>query len=142
MAGVYLKRLDPGAFNKRVTFCRQTDTEDDIGKITNGLEDVITLWADFYPTRGRETSELNKLQGVVTYRCFLRCHSALSGIDSTWFIKYRGKVFYIESVIDIGLKGRYLEIYCTEYIGKEEMPGIERQSEDELATDEGEETWP
>ena len=142
MAGVYLKRLDPGAFNKRVTFCRQTDTEDAIGKITNGLTDVITLWADFYPMRGSEFMEIYKNQGKVTYRCLLRWHSALSEIDPTWFIKYRGKVFYIESAINIGLKERYLEIYCTEYIGKEEMPGVELPDEDDLAAIEGEETWP
>ena len=142
MAGVYLKRLNPGAFNKRVTFCKQADAEDDIGKVTNGLVDVITLWADFYPTRGRETSELYKTQGVVTYRCLLRWHSALSEIDSTWYIKYHGKVFYIQSAIDIGLSKRYLEIYCTEYIGKEEMPGVELIDEDDLSAIEGDEPWP
>ena len=140
MAGVYLKRVDPGAFNKRVTFCKQGDVMDELGKTTNGLEDVVTIWADFYPMRGSEFTEVMKTQGKVTYRCFCRYHSKLSEIDSTWFIKYRGKVFYIEGAVDVGLQKRYLEIYATEYIGKEDMP--DAPLEDEPVDLEEEETWP
>ena len=148
MAGVYLKRVNPGAFNKRVTFCRQGETRDALGKITHGLEDVITLWADFYPMRGSEFTDVQKTQGKVTYRCFLRWHSALSDIGPEWFIKHKGKVFYIVSALDVGLQKRYLEIYCTEYIGTDEMPDAERSDEFDPALSEGEdiseegEIWP
>ena len=142
MAYGFWKRFEPGTMDKRVTFCQQKDKEDAIGKVTNGLEEVITLWANFYPVRGQEFYEINKLHGKVTHKCYCRWHSKIADIDSTWYIKYRDKLYMIESAVDGGYDKRYFEIYCTEYIGKEEMPGVELPDEDDLAAIEGGDTWP
>ena len=122
MATGFWKKVEPGTLNKRVTFCRNTDTVDSYGKITNGTEEVITLWADFYPVRGQEFYEVQKIQGKVTHKCYCRYHSALSEINSNWYILYKGKKYTVESAVDGGLDKRYFEIYCTEHINDDEIP--------------------
>ena len=135
MARGFWTRVEPGTLKKRVTFYRQADVEDSLGKLTNGIQKVITLWADFYPVRGSEFYEIQKIQGKVTHKCYCRFHSALKDIDSNWFIGYQGNIYHIESAIDAGYAGRYYEIYCTEYTNKEDMPTVVETTPDEDGAD-------
>lgn len=122
MADGFWKKVEPGTLNKRVTFLRQGEAIDDLGKVTNGIKEVITLWADFYPVRGQEFYEIQKTQGKVTHKCYCRYNSTIADIDSNWFIDYKGKRYSVESAFDAGYAKRYFEIYCTEHINKEDMP--------------------
>ena len=134
MAQGFWRHFEPGSLNKRVTFLRQAETEDALGKTTNGLEPVITLWADLYPVRGRESYETAKIQSNVTHKCYCRWHSALADINSDWYLEYKGKRYSIESAADAGLEHRYIEIYCAEHTGDADMP--------DARTDEGgEDIW-
>lgn len=121
-AGFWTKGIDPGSFRMRVTFCKQGEIEDEYGKVTNGLIDVVELSADFYPIRGQELLEVQKVQGEVTHKCYLRYHTALEDINSNWYIKYRGKQYSIESVIEAGNAKKYYEIYCKCHVNADEMP--------------------
>lgn len=122
MASGFWEKVEPGTLRKRVTFLRQTEAEDEYGKITNELSEVVTVWADFYPVRGQEFYEVQKTQGRVTHKCYCRCHTLLADADSNWFLKYKDKIYSIESIVDAGLAGRYFEIYCSEHINKEDIP--------------------
>ena len=122
MAGDLRNPIEPGSMKWRVTFYRQGEVTDALGKITNGYTEVITLWADLYPIRGQEFYEVQRIQGKVTHKCYCRWHSALAEIDSTWFLSCRGKKYSIESAVDTGLSGRFMEIYCTEHVDKEDVP--------------------
>ena len=124
----FWEKVNPGTLRSRVTFCKQEETEDDLGKITNGLVEVVTVWADFYPVRGQEFYEVQKIQSRVTHKCYCRCHSKLSDMDSNWYLKFKGKLYSIESAVDAGMAGRYMEIYCSEHVNKEIMPEDEEET--------------
>ena len=114
--------IDPGTFNRRVTFCRQGEVEDGLGQITNGLVDVCSVWCDFYPVRGREYYEIQRIQGETTHKCYTRCTSKLADIDNTWFLRCGGVTYEIETVINVDGTGRYYEIYCKKKTNAEVMP--------------------
>lgn len=129
MARGFWRGIEPGSLDKRVTFLRQEKGEDAFGKTTNSLAEVITLWADFYPVRGKEFYEVRHTEGEVTHKCYCRWHSAIADIDSTWYIRFRGNLYSIESAIDAGFDRRYFEIYCTQHIDKEALVAEEEFSE-------------
>ena len=122
MASGFWEKVEPGTLRKRVTFYKQGTVRDHFGKLTNGMHEVVTVWADFYPIRGQEFSEVQRIQGKVTHKCYCRYHSMLKDLDSTWYIGYKDKLYSIESAFDGGNAGRYFEIYCSEHIDKEDMP--------------------
>lgn len=122
MASGFWTKVDPGSLRKRVTFYRPGTTTDYYGKIAPGVEEVCTVWADFYPVRGQEYYEIRKIQGKVTHKCYCRVNSALKEVDSTWYLGFKDKLYSIESFVNAGNAGRYYEIYCTEHVDKELMP--------------------
>lgn len=122
MANRFWEKIEPGNFDKRVTFCKPGKCSDGYGKTTNGLKDVATLWAEFYPIRGRELYEVQKIQGTVTHKCKVRYNSMIADIDSTWYLKYKGRRYAVESAIDDGMAHRCIEIQCALYIDSDTMP--------------------
>ena len=136
MASGFWEKVEPGTLRKRVTFYKAGAVRDGYGKITNGMTEVVTVWADFYPVRGQEFYEVQKIQGKVTHKCYCRFHSMLKDIDSTWYLMYKGKFYSIESAVDAGYAGRYFEIYCSEHIDKDMMPVIEPLIPEAPATEE------
>lgn len=109
-------RIDIGKLNKRITFCKLMDRKDELGQNKKQLENVATVWASFYPLRGMEFYEAKKIESKVTHKCYVRFRE---GIDSNCYIKYKGKVYAIESAIDVLEEHKMLEIMCAEYINKE-----------------------
>ena len=124
MASGFWERVEPGTLRKRVTFFKAGAVRDGYEKITNGMTEVVTVWADFYPVRGQEFYEVQKIQGKVTHKCYCRYHSMLKDLDSTWYIGYKDKLYSVESRMDGGFAGRYFEIYCSEHVDKDTMPVI------------------
>lgn len=116
------RTLDIGQLNKRITFLALSDeVEDDLGQLTNGLTEIGTYWGSLYPVRGQEFYEVQKIQGRITHKCYVRYYESLSELDSNNFLRYGGKTYSIESVNDVDLAHKYLEIYCSEHINKEEI---------------------
>jgi len=117
------RTLDIGQLNKRLTFLAlDDDAEDALGQITNGFSEVGTFWGSLYPIRGQEFYEVQKVQGRVTHKCYVRYSEALAELDSNNFLRYGGKTYSIESVQDVDLAHKFLEIYCSEHINKESIP--------------------
>lgn len=114
-----MRTINIGKLNKRITFLKLGEREDDMGQSTQALEEIKTVWASFYPIRGMEFYEVQKVQGKVTHKCYVRY---LEEIDSSCYIRYADKTYLITSVIDVDLEHKMLEIYCVEYTGKEEAP--------------------
>ena len=75
--------------------------------------------ASFYPIRGTEFYEVQKIQSRVSHKCYVRY---LEGIDTNCYIRYNGTVYAINSVIDVDFEHKMLEIYCYERVNKEEIP--------------------
>jgi SPP1 family predicted phage head-tail adaptor len=116
------RTLDIGALNKRITFLKlDPEAEDDLGQLTNGFTEIGTYWGSLYPVRGQEFYEVQKIQGRVTHKCYVRFYESISELDSNNFLRYGGKTYSIESVNDVDLAHKYLEIYCSEHINKEEI---------------------
>lgn len=113
-----MRTMNIGKLNKRVTFMRLGDTEDEMGQTTQGLKEIATVWASFWPIRGTELFEAQKVQSRVSHKCYIRYRD---GIDSNCYIVYKGQQYDINSVIDVDLEHKMLEIYCYEHTNKETM---------------------
>lgn len=113
-----MRTMQIGKLNKRITFLRLEDIKDAMGQSTKGLQEIKTVWASFYPIRGSEFYEVQKIQSRVSHKCYVRY---LAEIDSNCYIRYQGKAYAINSVIDVDLEHKMLEIYCYEYTNKEKI---------------------
>ena len=114
-----MKVLNIGRLNKRLTFLKLADSEDSLGQTVQILKPYRTVWGSLYPVRGTEFYEIQKIQSKVTHKCYVRY---LSGIDTNCYICYKDKTYSIESVINVNLENKMLEILCSEYTNNEEMP--------------------
>lgn len=110
------RTIDVGRLNKRITFMRYQRTLDSMGQNVQKLMPVKEAWASFYPVRGSEVYEAKRLEGKTYYKCYCRYSE---GIDTNCYVRYEGKDFHIESVIDVNLEHKLLEISCIEYLNKE-----------------------
>jgi SPP1 family predicted phage head-tail adaptor len=107
--------MNIGRLNKRITFLKKVDTINSLNQKSKSYEEVKTVWATVAPVRGSERYELQKLNEEITYRVYCRY---LPGIRADMYIKYGDMVFEIQSVIDVDLEGKMLEIDCIERVVK------------------------
>lgn len=114
-----MRTIQIGKLNKRITFMGFVNTEDEMGQETQSLAEIKTVWASLYPVRGAEYYEATKLRAKTTYKCYVRY---IPGITTNMYLKYKDVMYTIESVIDVDLEHKMLEIYCTEHTNKEVMP--------------------
>ena len=113
-----MRVMNIGKLNKRITFMKLQDKKDALGQSKKVLSEYKTVWASLYPVRGSEYYEIQKIQSKVTHKCYIRY---CDGIDTHCFIKYKDNTYSIQSVIDVNLEHKLLEIMCTEYTNKDEM---------------------
>ncbi|MBQ9607643.1 MAG: phage head closure protein [Lachnospiraceae bacterium] len=126
------RTMNIGRLNQRITLFRLEDAEDEMGQSTQKLGEVATIWADIYPVRGSEFYELKKIQSKVSHKCYIRYREQYADIDSNWYLKVDGKIFDIDSAIDVDFEHKMLEIRCYERInreGHEEVPGDPEEGE-------------
>lgn len=111
--------MDIGKLNERITFMKLEDVEDEMGQSSKKLVPICTVWASIYPVRGSERYELKKIDSKTTHKCFIRYRD---GIDSNCYIMHQGKQYNIESVIDVKMRHKMLEIMCSEHLNKGVKP--------------------
>lgn len=111
-----MRTMNIGKLNKRITFLQLMDVEDELGQTKKELGEVKTVWGTLYPVRGSEFYEIQKVQGRTTHKCYVRY---LDGIDSNCFLRCKDKTYSIESVMDVDLEHKMLEIMCSEHLNKE-----------------------
>lgn len=111
-----MRTMDIGRLNKRITFMKLADMPDAMGQESKKLREIKTVWGSLYPVRGMEFYELQKMQSKITHKCYVRY---MEGIGSECYIRYGEKTYSIESVLDIDLAHKMLEIMCSEHSGKE-----------------------
>jgi SPP1 family predicted phage head-tail adaptor len=107
--------MDIGRTNKRVTFCRYEEKENDILQNEQALIEVKTVWASVEPTRGREYQEAQRIRPELTYKITTRYHKE---ITPDMFIKFKNRYFSIVSIINVRERNEMLEIVCTERLEK------------------------
>lgn len=113
-----MRTMNIGRLNKRITFCKQMDIEDSMGQTKKELQEVATVWGSLYPIRGGEYYEAKKVDSRTTHKCYIRYRD---GIDSDCYIVLKDKQYMIESVIDVDMEHKMLEIMCTEHLNGEVM---------------------
>lgn len=114
-----MRTIQIGKLNKRITFMDYIFAEDEIGQVTQKLAGIKTVWGSLYPVRGTEYYEAAKIRTKTTYKCYVRY---IPGITTNMYLKYKDVMYTIESVIDMDMEHKMLEIYCTEHTNKEVMP--------------------
>lgn len=118
---VTIRTMNIGKLNKRLSFFSLADVPDELGQITKKLSLIKTVWGTLQPVRGAEFYEVQKVQSKVTHKCYIRY---TEGIDTNCFLKYKDKEYLIESVIDVDLERKMLEIRCIEHTNKEVMNDV------------------
>ena len=64
--------MNIGRMNKRITFEKITESEDELGQMCQRYEAVRTVWATITPTRGGEYYEAQKLREELTFKIYVR----------------------------------------------------------------------
>ena len=110
-----MRTINIGRLNKRVTVLREDDTPNALNQKSKGLVEVKTVWASVAPVRGVERYELQKLHEEITYRIYMRY---FDGVKADMFIRCEGRLFAIQSVIDVDFEHKLLEIDAVEKVKK------------------------
>lgn len=105
--------MDIGRTNKRVTFCRFTEEQNEMHQTTQVLKKIRTVWASVEPKSGREYIEAEKERPELTYIITTRY---MKDITPDMFIQFRERLFNIKSIRNIRENNEMLEITCTEKI--------------------------
>lgn len=106
--------MNPGRLNKRITFCRYTESVNELKQTVQQLEPYKTVWASVEPLKGREYLEAQKVQPELTYRITTRYHR---DIAPDMIIKYQGRELNIQNIVNPYERDEKLEIYCVEKVG-------------------------
>lgn len=82
--------MDIGRTNKRITFCRYTEKQNELLQTETALEEIKTVWASVEPTRGREYQEAQRIRPELTYKITTRYHKE---VTPDMFIKFKDRYF-------------------------------------------------
>lgn len=107
--------MDIGRTNKRITFYRYEEKQNDLLQYEQVLVNVKKVWASVEPTRGREYQEAQRIRPELTFKITTRYHE---GITPDMLIKYKDQFFQIVSIINIREKNEMLEIICIEKLSE------------------------
>lgn len=105
--------MDIGRTNKRITFCKYAEEQNELLQTEQVLKPVKTVWASVEPTRGREYQEAQRVRPELTYKITTRYHKE---ITPDMLIKFKDRYFQMVSIINVRERNEMLEIICTEKI--------------------------
>ncbi len=107
----FVKSINVGRLNKRVTIYSYTETETSLGASKTVLKKSATVWAELRPMRGTEFLEYYRAANALQFKVTMRWRSDLTEKD---VLVFEGRQFEINSIINIMEGKSYMEIYCTE----------------------------
>ena len=90
--------MDIGRTNNRITFCSNTEKQNELLQTETVLEEIKTVWASVEPTRGREYQEAQRLRPELTYKITTRYHKE---VTPDMFIKFKDRYYQIVSIINV-----------------------------------------
>jgi SPP1 family predicted phage head-tail adaptor len=108
--------IDIGSLNKRITFKRYTESENEWGQTVQSLTDYRTIWASVEPLTGKEYLDAQRNVNEQIFKIYTRYFKDLR--DVNLIINYQGRKFTIQSVIDYRENHEMLLFMCTERIGE------------------------
>ena len=101
--------MKAGQLDQRVTIERLVEGEDKYGDPYSRWEPLATVWAAVEPLVGREFMASLQAQSEVSTRIRLRYRPGITAADR---VKHEGRVYGIESVIDVRAGHRELVLMC------------------------------
>jgi len=102
-----------GDLRHRVTIQKTVETDDELKTPAVNWEDVVTVWAAVEPLSGREYILAHNVNAEITARIRIRYRP---GITPGMRVLYKGRVFDIQAVIDVGERHRELHLMCVEVV--------------------------
>ena len=105
--------MDIGRTNKRVTFCKFAEEQNEMHQTEQVLKKIRTVSASVEPKSGREYIEAEKEHPELTYIITTRY---MKDITPDMFIQFRDRLFNIKCIRNIRENNEMLEISCTEKI--------------------------
>jgi SPP1 family predicted phage head-tail adaptor len=103
--------MNPGQFKNRISFEKLDGYEDALGQYREEWVQDVSVWCMIKTVQGREYFTAAASQSEKTYRFVIRYRS---GINSTMRIKYNGRIFDIDSVINDDELNKTLTIIAKE----------------------------
>ena len=100
-----------GKLNKRVLFQKRDQTKNEVGHLAGGWVDIASRWVSIEPISGRELLAAGQVRGEVTHR--IRCRY-FDGLTFAGRINFKGRIFDIQSAINVRERNAELEILCNE----------------------------
>ena len=101
--------MNPGHLDQRVTIERLVETVDRYGDSTNEWTAQATVWAAVEPLVGREFMAALQVQSDVSTRVRMRYRPGVTAADR---LVHEGRVYAIESVVDVRSARRELVLMC------------------------------
>lgn len=112
--------VDIGKLNKRITFLKLAEKEDDMGQTKTEWGQYRSVWATVKPFKSSESGFMGKLKPDVTHRFYVRYRNDIS---PDMRIKYGNRTFEISGIIDMDEQHRLLEIQAQEVFEGERYSG-------------------
>lgn len=105
--------MNPGELRHRITIQQPTEIKDQYKRPVTGWADFAMVWAAVEPLRGREYLLAQNTNTELTVRVRIRY---LKGVTPGMRVLYGGRVFDIQSVIDVDERHREMHLMCAEVI--------------------------
>lgn len=108
--------MNPGQLNKRIEVWGKVKGTNELKQTvyTDGL--IKTVWASIVPQTGRLlNAPADTILSNVTHKIIIR-YSAMPSINNTMWLKYKGKRFDIDFILNPYEKNQYYEIFAKQVI--------------------------
>lgn len=103
-----------GKLDRRVVLMRTTLTANEFGENVPVLVDVARVWASIVPEKGAEKNAADQTTAKQPTTFEIRFRS---DVAPTWAVQYRGRVYDIEDVAEIGRReGLRLTAFAREVV--------------------------
>lgn len=104
-----------GKMRHRVTFQRRQSGKDAYGKENGPYADLATIWAEVEPLTGREFFASLQVQSEKAIRVRCRWQQKLSDLTTKDRAAFNGRLFDIQSTINVLERNVELQIMCIEH---------------------------
>ena len=102
-----------GKLRHRVTIQQLVNIDDGGGGSIETWQDIVPVWAAIEPLRGNERYTAQQVQSTLSHKVTIRYRE---GVKPQMRLTYKGRVFEVESVIDVEERHQWLELLCSEVI--------------------------
>ena len=100
-----------GELTHRLEIQQATETQNDHGETVETWATVAERWGSVEPLSGRELMEAQQVRPEITHRVRLRYYE---GLTSSHRFKHGTRVYHIQSLLDMGLRGVEHVTHCIE----------------------------